>query len=225
MTGGDDVVEHLFGEVPELGAAIGDVPVARDDAIVGDAMAGPGGAVGAAVQKHGLEAIDGGGEFGFGGLSGFELIPECAELARLIFGQQAEDAVGGTRFAFVLIGHRGGVVGEGVAGVDFDEVVDDDHLQDAKDVEGRDVGVFGQDDHTKAEMPGVFGVVFVATAASVERLPEDLLQPVAFDDEFDLAFESQGGGLGRDRGAGCHRVNLFLATRLARDFLRELFPS
>ena len=69
----------------------------------------------------------------------------------------------------------------------------DEHFQDAQNVEVLHVGVFGEDDNAEAEVPRVFGVVFGATAPRVHRLAEDLLEPVAFGDEFDLLREAQGG--------------------------------
>lgn len=196
VAGGDDLLEHLFGVAPEFGAAVGDVAVAGDHAIVRDAVAVPSGAFGEAVEKHRLKAVDGGGEFGLGRFLGFKLVPKRAEFASLVGREQAEDAIGGFRFALVLTDHRGGVVGEGIAGVDFDEVVKDDHFEDAKNVEVGDVGVLGEDDDAEAERPGVLGVVFGAAALGVDGLPENLLQPIAFGDELNLADEPGGGRLG-----------------------------
>ena len=43
----------------------------------------------------------------------------------------------------VLVGHARGIVGERVAGIDFHEVVEDHHLEDAQQVEARVVGMLG----------------------------------------------------------------------------------
>ena len=75
----------------------------------------------------------------------------------------------------MLLDHARGVVGEGVAGVDLHEVVDEEHLQDAQHVEGRRVRVLGQDDDGEAEVPRVLGVVLRPAALRAERLAEDLL--------------------------------------------------
>jgi hypothetical protein len=42
------------------------VVVAREDAFLGDAMAFPRGALGAAVEQHRLKAVDRGGKLGLG---------------------------------------------------------------------------------------------------------------------------------------------------------------
>ena len=196
MAGGHDVFEHFFGVAPEFGAAVGDVAIAGDDAIVSDAVAVPRGTLGETVEKHRLEAVDSGGELRFGRLFFFKFVPERAELAGLIDGEEAEDAIGGEGFALVLAGHRGGIVSKGVAGVDFDEVVKYHHFEDAQDVEVRDVGVLGEDDDAKAKRPGMFGVVFGSAALRVEGLAEDFLQPIALGDELNLADEAAGGGFG-----------------------------
>lgn len=131
VAGGDGVADEGLGEIPEGGGAGGDVGVAGEDAVGGDTMALPGGALGVGVEQHGVEAVAGGGETGLGGGAGLELVPEGAELDGLVGGEEAEDAVGGEALAGVLINHAGGVVGEGVAGVDFDEVVDEEHFENA----------------------------------------------------------------------------------------------
>ena len=90
----------------------------------------------------------------------------------------------------MLVGHVFRVVGKRVAGVDFYEVVDDHHLERAQYVELRHVGVLGEGNDQKAEPPGMFSVVFGATADGVNRLPENILELIDLDDEGDLARKS-----------------------------------
>lgn len=125
----------------------------------------------------------------------FEFIPEHAELVSLVGWQKSEDAIGREAFAGVLVNLTHGIVAKGVTGIDLHEVVNDDHFQNAQDVELGRVRVFGENDDAKAEVPGVFGVVFSAAALSVQGLPEDLFQFVALSDEFNLANKAIGAGV------------------------------
>ena len=197
MAGGDGLAEQLLDGCPEDGGAIGDGSVTALGLFVGDVVLAPTAALGAGVEQHGLEAVAGVGEFRFGRGARFKLIPQGAELAGLIARQEAEDAVGGAGFAVVLVDHGGGVVGERVAGVDFNEVVNEPHFEDAQDIEVRDVCMLGEDHDAQAEGPRVFGVVFGAAAPRVDRLAENFLQLVALGDEGDLLGETLQGGVGR----------------------------
>ena len=91
----------------------------------------------------------------------------------------------------MLTGHARRVVGKRVAGVDLDEVVHDEHLQHAQHIEGRMIGVLGEDDDTQAEMPGVLGVVFRPPAPGGDCLAEDVLELVDLSDELDLAAQTR----------------------------------
>lgn len=182
--------DHGLSVGPEIGAAFGDVGVAGEDAVGGDAVFFPRGALGRAIQQHRMKAVHGGGEFGLGGLAGFKLIPERAELGGLTGWQESKNAVGGEALARVLVSHVFRVVGKRVAGVDFDEVVDDHHFERAEHVEVWDVGVLGEGHHQQAKAPGMFGVVFGATADGVYRLPENVFELIDLDDEGDLARET-----------------------------------
>ena len=155
-----------------------------------------------ALSNMGVEAVAGGGETGLRGGAGLELIPQGAKLDCLIGGKEAEDAVGGEALAGMLIYHASGVVGEGVAGVDFDEVVDEEHFENAQDVEREGVGVFGEHDDHEAEVPGVLGVVFGAAAVEQVGLAEDFFEFIDLEDEGDLVAET----VERRRGRDGHRV-------------------
>lgn len=113
----------------------------------------------------------------------------------LVGRQKSEDAIGREGFAGVLVNLTHVIVAKGVTGIDLHEVVNDDHFQNAQDVELGRVRVFGENDDAKAEVPGVFGVVFSAAALSVQGLPEDLFQFVALSDKFNLANKAIGAGV------------------------------
>ena len=202
VAGGDGVADEGLGEIPQGGGPGGDVGVAGEDAVGSDAVALPGGTLGVGVEQHGVEAVAGGGETGLRGGAGLELIPQGAKLDGLIGGKEAEDAVGGEALAGMLIYHASGVVGEGVAGVDFDEVVDEEHFENAQDVEGEGVGVFGEHDDHEAEVPGVLGVAFGAAAVEQVGLAEDFFEFIDLEDEGDLVAET----VERRRGRDGHRV-------------------
>jgi hypothetical protein len=46
----------------------------------------------------------------------------------------------------------------------------------------------------------MLGVIFGAVAVGVDRLADNVLQPVTFDDELDLAGEPDSGRIGGRRG-------------------------
>lgn len=86
-------------------------------------------------------------------------------------------------FGFVLIGVQ--IVGKGVAGVDFDEVVDEQQLDRVGPVD-RAVGVFGEEQGHHGELPGMFCAVFAAVAADGGCAAEDLFQFFGFQKEGQL---------------------------------------
>jgi hypothetical protein len=167
----------------------------------GDVVFAPGGALGVVVVQQRLEAVEGVGKVGVGGGGGFELFPEGAEGGGLVGGEEAEEFVGGGAFAggFAQVGRR--VVAVGVAGVDFDDVVDEEHAGDAVGVDAGG-GVFGEERGHDRDVPGVFGGVFAAGVVGEERAAGDGFEAVELDDEADLVGEAVGrhvGILGRRR--------------------------
>ena len=146
-------------------------------------MLAPAAAVVGVVQQHGLEAVEGAGEPGVGRLAGLELLPQGPQLAALLGRQEAVTA-GRRRPASRsdLRGQPGLVVDEGVAGVDLDEVVEQQHREDAGEVD-RLVGVLGQDEGEQRQVPGVLGGVLPPLTADDGGAPLDLLQPVGLEQE------------------------------------------
>jgi hypothetical protein len=87
-----------------------------------------------------------------------------------------------------LIDETRGVVRERVAGIDLDDVMNQQHLHDAEHVDRR-VAVLGKGHDEQAQRPGVLGVVFRSATVCVEGLPDDVFEPIALDEEGDLASE------------------------------------
>jgi len=54
----------------------------------------------------------------------------------------------------------------------------------------RDVGVLGECDHEQTESPGVFSVIFGATADGIHRLPKNVFELIDLNDEGDLTRET-----------------------------------
>lgn len=137
MSSGNDLLQHLLRVVPEFGTPLRDVAITGDDSVVRDLMPLPGRPLRAAIEQHRLKTVDGRRELRLRSRTCLELLPERAKLPSLVDGQETEEAVSRDRLPFALGRHRGGVVGEGVARVDFHQVVDDDHLEDAQDIQSR----------------------------------------------------------------------------------------
>ena len=156
-------------------------------------MLAPGAAAAGVVEEHGLQSIERGGEARVGGRARVELLPQGPQLGAEIGRQQREQSIGGATLTLVLIGSPGLVVTEGVAGIDLDQVVHQDHLEHAGEVEaGR--AVLGEQQRHHREVPGVLGRVLAPRAFEDRRAPEHGLELVDLEDEVDL-----GGEPGRGR--------------------------
>jgi hypothetical protein len=145
------------------GRAVADRPHPRHHLIPRHAVLAPGAAAGAVVVQHRLQSIERRGEAGLGRGARLELVPQAAQLSPEVVGQQGEESVGGAALALALVEHGGLVVAEGVAGVDLDQVVDQHHLQHARQVDpGR--GVLRQQHRHHRQVPGVLGRVLAPRA-------------------------------------------------------------
>ena len=80
------------------------------------------------------------------------------------------------------------IVDEGVSSVDFDQVMNDGHLQGAEDVEV--TAVLAQHQNAEGEIPGVFGTVFQARLVADVGATLDRFQAVGFDQEANLLFKA-----------------------------------
>jgi hypothetical protein len=199
----DGIGEQVLDVRPEARGSIADVAVAVDDLVEADAMGAPRGALGVVVVEDGLEAVEGGGKAGLGRLPGFEFVPELAKLGGLVRRQDAEDTIGGTLLALGLIAVSLGVVYQGVASVDFDNVVDEEHADDAGDIDGLD-GIFGEDRGDGGDMPRVLGTVFAARFVGEKGLAENEFEFVNFKEEAQLGIEAVHGRAFRGKTVGEH---------------------
>ena len=201
MAGVDGVVDHPHRIFPEGLRTVSHVGVAGEHAIMCYTVLLPGVTFRETVKQHRMKPVAGGGKSCLGSFLFFKLVPQCAEFDALIGRQEAENARGRLCFAFMLVSHVFGVVRKRVPGVDFNEIVDQNHLEDTQDVERLVVRMLGEHNDHEREMPRVLRAVLGAPALSDERLAENLLQLVDLRDEPDLAAETFSG---RQRGVSAH---------------------
>ena len=90
-------------------------------------------------------------------------------------------------------------------------VVNQHHFHHPEHVDGH-VAVFGERHHKQAQRPGMLGVVLRSAAVGVQRLPDDVLEPVALDEERHLASEAISGLHARILG----QVRTFYRARAVR---------
>ena len=128
-----------------------------------------------------MEPVAGRSEFGFGGYLSLKFIPQRAKICGLIFGQKTEYPFSGLGLAFMLIDHQLRVVGEGIARIDLNQIVNQDHFEHPQHIQGLVDGMFSQSHHHEGEVPGVLGVVLGPPALRQDGLPIDFLQFVRFD--------------------------------------------
>ena len=136
-------------------------------------------------MQQGLQPVDGPREPGLGRLPRLEFVPECPEFLRLVRRQKPEYPIGGDLLAGFLIGQRGCVIDERVAGIDLDDVVDQQHLQHARQVDGL-VGMLRKHHGHQRELPAVLGVVFAPGSVEERRAAEHLLERLDLQDEQEL---------------------------------------
>jgi hypothetical protein len=128
-----------------------------------------------------------------------ELLPQPAQLGRLVGRQQPEQPLGGPRLARALrgrhrrVGERG--EREGVARVDLDDVVHEQHAHGPRGV-GAGRRVLGEHHGHGGQVPRVLRAVLAAAAVGQPGAPGDGLEPVQGDDERELRVEPRRGGRG-----------------------------
>lgn len=79
----------------------------------------------------------------------------------LVSGQKAEESLGCLLFPFLFVKIAGNIKGKGIAGIDFHDVMDEDHFGHVDRV-NRLVGVFGQEQGHEGQLPTMLGGVLVA---------------------------------------------------------------
>ncbi len=113
------------------------------------------------IEQDRLEAVERLGKPGIMRFRRFEFLPERVQPLALVVRQPAEDDDGGFFLALGLERDIDRVEQGCVAALDFDQVVDQQHLDHAADLDGA-CGIFGQDDAEQGQVPGVLGGVFAA---------------------------------------------------------------
>ena len=116
------------------------------------------------VLHHRLRPVQRLGKDRIRGLVLLELGPQRAERLPLRIGQEAKDTRGGGRFGGKLRGTMmGGAIGgmdRHIAGVDLDQIMQNQHADDATDLDARP-GIPRQNQRIKRKMPAVLGAVLV----------------------------------------------------------------
>ena len=121
----------------------------------------------------------------------FEFLPPRAERVCLLSRQEAENALGRGAFFLGFQLARGGVVDKGVARIDLDHVVDQQHRDDAPDVD-LGGGVLREHEGHQRHVPGVLRVVFAPAGLDDQGVAEDALGLVDLDDKLELALQAVG---------------------------------
>ncbi|KAK68889.1 hypothetical protein L500_3802 [Bordetella holmesii CDC-H643-BH] len=151
-------------------------------------------------MQQGLQSVERFGKARVVAAAGFELLPQRVEGFALIGRQQCKDTQRGSLLTLGLAGLRRCVMKGGVAGIDLDDVVDQQHLDYAQHIDGRG-GVLRQRERVQRQMPGMLGAVFAARRIDERRLAQDALELVYLSQEGELAL--QRGGIHAGVGSGC----------------------
>ncbi len=190
---------------PEFGGPARDFGVARENVVARDAVFTPSAALRVVIAQQRLQTVNGRSEPCLWRFLGLELLPQGTHFRLLVGGQEAEDAVGRAFLALPFADLRRRVVDEGIPGVNFHEVVDEDHLEDTREVHGL-VGVLGEDHGHHGKVVHVLGVVLAALGVRDDAVAaQDGFGLVNFHEEVDLpgkAFGQEAGGRGAGRVHG-----------------------
>ena len=137
------------------------------------------------IEQDRLQPVAGLGETRVGTLGRLEFIPGGAEGLSLIRGQQAEQDIGRRLLAFglAMVGQR--QMQRGVAGLDLHQIVQDQHLHHAPDID-RLHRVVLKHHGKEGEMPGMFGGILTPGSVRDVIEPDHALQPVGFQKEAEL---------------------------------------
>jgi hypothetical protein len=120
----------------------------------------------------------------FGRLAILEFLPQRHESRALGVRQHSEDAHHRRQFGLLALFPTFLGVDEGIAGVDLADVVDQQHGDDAVDVDGR-LRVLRHRRREQRDLPAVLRGVFVAREPEGSGLAGYALEPVQFEYEID----------------------------------------
>jgi len=82
------------------------------------------------------------------------------------------------------------VVAEGVPGIDFHQVVDEDHFHHPEKIQSLFPGILGEQQGHQGQVPGMLGTVFVPGSADDYILPQNILQFIGLHNESQLFFQA-----------------------------------
>ena len=91
------------------------------------------------------------------------------------------------------------VVDHHVAGVDLDQIVNEEHLNDPVDIDFA-VGVFGEGGRHQGNVLGVLGIVLAAGAAFGKGGAQDGFEAILFDEKVHLPAQAFVGAIVRQAG-------------------------
>lgn len=137
------------------------------------------------IEQDRLQSVTSLGETGVRALGRLEFIPECAEGRTLIRGQHAEQDIGGCLFALCLAVVDQGQMQRRVPGLDLHQIMQDQHLHHAPDIDRRHRIVLKHHGE-EGEMPGMFGGILPPGSVRDVVETDHALQPVSFQQEAEL---------------------------------------
>ena len=88
-----------------------------------------------------------------------ELVPQRPEFSSLVWRKQSEQTIRCGTFALHFVERASRVVEIRIAGVDFDDIVNENHFDHMRNID-RLIGVLRENHRCECEMPAVFGGVF-----------------------------------------------------------------
>jgi hypothetical protein len=129
------------------------------------------------VLGEGLQPIDGPGEPGLRRARRLELVPPAAEQRPEIGGQHREQACRRRHLACALVAPGDRIVRVGVAGVDLDQVVNEDQFEHVPKLHlERQLPL--EQEREQAHVPGVLGVALKPALIPERDGPRDRLEPI-----------------------------------------------
>ena len=152
------------------------------------------------IGEQRLQTIQRRREPRFRAFLGLEFLPESTHLLRLIWRQHPENPVGCLLLAFAFTDLRLCVVDKNITRINFHEIVDQNHLEDAKRID-RHVRVFGEEHGHQCKMVHVFGIIFAARRIGDHPVaPENGLDLVGLDQKGELPLQPLRVGRRRTGG-------------------------
>ena len=119
----------------------------------------------------------------------FELIPPRAKDLALIGRQQSEQTIRRGAFAVAFGRVRGRIVGERITGINLDQIVNYDQLEDTRQINASR-RVFAERQRGERQVPGVLGGIFQTGIVGERCAAKDGLKPVGLNEKGNLLVES-----------------------------------